>query len=192
MPYPEDDSIPLLTVGLVEQVRTGDEDAFERLYVLYTSRIFSYLRGLVGNTEVAHELTQQVFLQVWQHLSQLHDALRFKAWLYRIARNVAIDYERRERKGSYWLSWEQLEEGQTPYGELSFETLLAEKDLLQKALATLPFKLRECLLLQTIGGFSQREIAVVLNLGEQSVSTYMSQARKQLRAAFRRFERDTY
>jgi len=167
MPHPEDDSMPLLGVGLVAQVQAGDEDAFERLYALYTSGIFSYLRGLVGNTEVAHELTQQVFFQVWQHLSQLQDAIRFKAWLYRIARNVAFDYERRERKGSYWMSWEQLEEGQTPYSALSFETLLAEKDLLQKALATLPFKLRECLLLQTMGGFSQSEIAVILKIGER-------------------------
>jgi RNA polymerase sigma-70 factor (ECF subfamily) len=162
------------------------------LHKLYAVGIFVYLHGLVGNSEVPHDLAQQTFLQAWLHLSQLREAARFKAWLYQIARRVATDYLRSELKGGYKLSWEQLEEDHFPRSDPGFETLLEEEDRLRQALATLPFKLRECLLLYTIGGFSLREIAAILDLGEQSVETYISKARKQLRTAWQHFERDTH
>ncbi len=189
MSHPEEDSIRLPVVRLVERARTGDSDAFEDLYTLYFAELCGYLFGLVRNPEDARDVAQQTFLQAWWKLPSLRDVTRFKHWLYCIARNAAYDYGRKEKK-PYELSWDQLAEERMLVLVSGPEERVAQAELLFQALAALPLKLRDCLLLHDIGGFSQSEIAEMMDIGVMSVRTYVSTARKRVREHCRRFEHE--
>ena len=189
MSHPEEDSIRLPVIRLVERARTGDSDAFEDLYTLYFAELCGYLFGLVRNPEDARDVAQQTFLQAWWKLPSLRDVTRFKHWLYCIARNAAYDYGRKEKK-PYELSWDQLVEERMPVKVSGPEERVAQAELLFQALASLPLKLRDCLLLHDIGGFSQSEIAEMMDIGVMSVRTYVSTARKRVREHCRRFEHE--
>lgn len=82
---------------LVKLAQEGNTEAFAALFAHYNSRIRGYLVQHVKSPEVSDELAQETFLRAWEELSQLHEASRFKPWLYRIALNLAYDYKRRQR-----------------------------------------------------------------------------------------------
>jgi RNA polymerase sigma-70 factor, ECF subfamily len=189
MSHPEEDVIRLPVASLVERARTGDSDAFEGLYTLYFAELYGYLFGLVRNPEDARDVAQQTFLQAWWKLPSLRDVTRFKHWLYCIARNAAYDYGRKVNR-SYELSWDQLAEERMPLKVSGPEERVAQAELLFQALAALPLKVRDCLLLHDIGGFSQSEIAEMMDIGVMSVRTYVSTARKRVREHCRQFEHE--
>jgi hypothetical protein len=85
--------------GLETAAASGDSGAFAELYERYRPRIHAYLLTYVSTHEEAGDLTQQVFLRAFQHLpSYRQSAAPFSSWLFRIARNAAIDASRRRRR----------------------------------------------------------------------------------------------
>jgi RNA polymerase sigma-70 factor, ECF subfamily len=161
---------------VVEQACKGDHVAFTSLFCKYQPGICSYLIGLVGNSE-AYDLTQETFTRAFEHLSHLHNPARFKPWLYRIARNCAYDYLRR-RQNNASISLEKAAEKDILRSSYDFSEAVAHKDLVQQALEQLPTKYRECLLLHIIAGLSAYDIASLVDLNENSVKTYLCNARK--------------
>ncbi len=82
--------------GLVAEARRGRRDAFGSLYEEYGERIYRYVYARTGQTEVAEDLAQEVFLRAFQRISSYHSrGTPFFAWLVRIAHNLVIDYYRR-------------------------------------------------------------------------------------------------
>src|SRR5579859_6128031 len=94
---------------MVELARAGDSEAFTILFIQHQFGIYGYLLGFVGNSEDARDLAQETFFKAWEEVSNLHDPLRFKSWLYRIARNLAYDQGRRKRRVT-WSSYEEIDE----------------------------------------------------------------------------------
>jgi RNA polymerase sigma-70 factor (ECF subfamily) len=83
---------------LVELSKEGEAEAFGLLYDYYFPKIFRFILVRVGQREEAEDLSHQTFLKVWQNLKNYQDkGLPFGGWLYRIARNVIIDYYRRSK-----------------------------------------------------------------------------------------------
>lgn len=170
----------------VERARTGDQQAFRDLFDSYYGPICTYLAHLVRNTEMGHDLAQETFLRAWKGLQKAQREIVFRPWLYRIATNVANSYLQRERLIS-WLPWLHVVNNPTMMKqavngpEASFE----EQECIEEILATLPQQSRICLLLQHVAGFSQHEIARILNISEKSVSAYVSRGREQFRRTYR-------
>jgi RNA polymerase sigma-70 factor (ECF subfamily) len=82
---------------LITRARKGDSDSYSRLVARWERRVINYLVRLVSNREDALDVSQEVFLKVYQGLPRLHDPQRFVAWLFRIAHNEAISLLRRRR-----------------------------------------------------------------------------------------------
>jgi RNA polymerase sigma-70 factor (ECF subfamily) len=81
--------------ALVERGRAGDLEALACLYRLHAERIKAYLAGSVGNRHDAEDLTSQTFSRMLERIDRYEDrALPFSAWLFRIARNAAVDHFR--------------------------------------------------------------------------------------------------
>jgi RNA polymerase sigma-70 factor (ECF subfamily) len=178
---------------LVERARAGESAAFATLFDHYNARIFRYVERIVGNAEVGRDLTQDTFIAAWRNLPNLVDAERFSPWLYHIATNMARLHLRRARL-IRWLPWGAP--GEPIAGaHLSLvdpEEQVGQNEWVRLALAELAPKYRISLLLHLEGGFSQREIATLLNVTEKSVSSYISRARQQFRLAYQRLERESY
>jgi RNA polymerase sigma-70 factor (ECF subfamily) len=179
----QDDLTHTSDTELVKLAKAGNAHAFTLLFQRYKGRVRGYLAGLMGNSEDADDLTQRAFLNAWDKLLTLHDEARFKSWIFTIARNLAYDYKRLQAR-SPSQSLESLKERNNTVNGINLEDEIAAKELVKLALAELPPKYRDCLLLLIKGGFSRDEIAELLKISKTSVSTYICTARRLFRQAY--------
>jgi RNA polymerase sigma-70 factor, ECF subfamily len=183
----QDDFINTSDTELVKLAKKENADAFDILFQRYKRPVHGYLTGLLGNNEDANDLTQQAFLNAWYKLPTLHDESRFKPWVFTIARNLAYDYKRLQAR-SPSQSLESLKERYDAENGINLEDETAAKELVKLALAELPPKYRDCLLLLIKGEFSRDEIAELLKISKTSVSTYICTARRLFRQAYYRLK----
>ena len=80
---------------LVETAIAGREDSFEELVRRYQRPIAAYVYRMVGDYDAALDLTQEVFIKVYNSLSRYRSEFKFSTWIYKIAHNAAIDHLRR-------------------------------------------------------------------------------------------------
>jgi RNA polymerase sigma-70 factor (ECF subfamily) len=142
--------------ALVRRVAGGDERAFLELYDRYSRPVYATGVRLLGDAQLAEELVQDAFTSVWQAAESFEsERARFATWLYRIARNRAVDLDRRRRvrpqsAGDTWL--------QASPGGPEPEAGVDGWDL-ARALSRIPDEHREVLTLAYFEGLSQREIS---------------------------------
>ncbi len=152
-----------------------------KLFDAHHRAIFGYLYRMLGNDrDLAEELTQETFLKVFEARQQLPKITNHRAWLYRIATNLALNA--RKRRGRFrWLPWSRVEDVREAQDPLHGTD--ARLDL-ERALAGLSPTLRAPLLLSAVHGLSIQEIAQALDISEGAVRTRIYRAREHLRAMF--------
>ena len=176
---------------LVRRAQAGDTQAFTELFLLYHSKICTYLARLVSQDDQWRDLAQDTFLHAWKKLQELRCAQQFTFWLYRIATNEAMSFLRKEELRKKRCQRLPDDEEYIPEQYPSTpgpEEKIAEQDWLKQALKEVEPQCRACLLLYVIGGFSHREIATLLGIRESTVSGNVCRAREHLRH-YRRIER---
>jgi RNA polymerase sigma-70 factor (ECF subfamily) len=82
---------------LVETIRAGDTDAFETLVRRKTTKVYALCYRVIGNAEDAKDISQLVFLKLWENLEKYDPQYTFDTWLYRMVTNVAIDFMRNKQ-----------------------------------------------------------------------------------------------
>jgi RNA polymerase sigma-70 factor (ECF subfamily) len=171
----------------VRKAQDGDHAAFVSLYQHYKTGVWQRLTYFVSDREAVQDLFQETFLRAWQKLPELKSGVPFESWLRRIAANLAIDYLRHEKQVLFVSLTEDNGESATLSILRNTVGLEAEFDLregIRLALQAMSPQNRVCVLLQDQQGFSQREIAQLLQISEKSVSAYVSRGREQLRQAY--------
>ena len=151
------------------------------LFEQYHGAIFAYLYRFVNDRELAHDLTQDVFEKVYAQRRQLTTVNNQRAWIYRIATNMAINAQKRRRRFT-WLPW-QSSDGET-WAVQDAHHHLDEQSAFGAALAQLPVKYRSALILFSVFDFKIREIAQVLNISEGAVKNRLYRAREMFRQAY--------
>lgn len=176
--------------ALVRSVLAGDRDRFELLVERYQKRLVNYLYRMVRNLDEAHDLTQEVFIRVYQALDRYDSQYRFSTWLFRVARNAAIDVIRKRRMRLVPLS-RRPDEGSAATVELdlpddqpsALETLEGRE--LDAAIRTvidgLPWEYRELILLRHYGELAYEEIAEVKAMPLGTVKNKLFRARQMLK-----------
>jgi RNA polymerase sigma-70 factor (ECF subfamily) len=91
---PTKETVELDDRQLVEQIRQGDDGAFEALVRRKTSKVYGLCYRVIGNGEDAKDISQLVFLKLWENLEKYDATYAFDTWLYRMVTNVAIDFMR--------------------------------------------------------------------------------------------------
>ena len=172
----EHDTANLNDDAALARAARQDLSAFATLYQRYRDRVYWYLRSRTGSEEDAADLTQQVFLQAIDALPSYH-ATRgtFAAWLFRIARNAAIDLHRQQQRGNA-ASWDLLPGAlQSLVGPDLEAQAMRREDLvrLRTLLGALDPPKRELLALRFAARLPVTDIAAVI--GKSAVAT-----RKQL------------
>lgn len=174
---------------VVESVLAGEQHRFAELVGRYQGPIVNYVYRMIGNYDDAVDLSQDVFLKAYAALASYQPRYPFPAWLFRIARNATIDEIRRRRLSTVSLDEPlQTADGtieREPAGEhANPEDLLLEAELgdrVAAAVATLPEKYREPLVLRHAAEMSYEEIAEALELPLGTVKTRIFRAREALR-----------
>jgi RNA polymerase sigma-70 factor (ECF subfamily) len=157
-------ALPSIETEVVLRARRGDQAAFAQIVTLYQKPIFNYVLRMVGDREVAEEVTQDVFLRVHQNLGRFSFRSKFTTWLFRIAKNRALDELRSDPRRQLRT---ELEEETVAVDDAPVER--AETiDAIWRAVEALPAELKMALLLRDVAGFSYAEI---MEIAEASLPT---------------------
>ncbi len=177
---------------LVQQALAGDQRAFEALVRRYNVPLFNFICHCLGDYDLACDVSQQVFLQLYISMPTLRTGEPLKAWLFQVARNRCLDELRRKRA----IHFSELEatnddDDLSPLAIMPdtrpLPDEIAERHDLQSALRqaieALPPKFRSVVLLRYAGQLSFSEIGKTLNMPEATAKTYFQRARPLLRNA---------
>lgn len=169
-------------LDLIARIRKREQAALGELYDRYGARVYSLSVAIVGENMAAQEVTQDVFIRVWEHPEQYrYDDHRFAAWLLMIARHRSIDYLRREKTRSS-DAWSLDDADMPEMPDLSHDVEAKWRDM-QHVLNQLPNEQREVITLAYYHGLSQSEIADMLHWPLGTVKTRMRLAMDKLRTA---------
>ena len=169
---------------VIDQIRAGTTDAFTEIVEHYQAPIVRYLSRLTGNREVAEGLAQDTFIQAYRGILKTRSELHFKAWLYRIATNNALQYHRRRRLLSF-VPFTGSESTDTLNTRTSPDSVL-ERITIQEAMMTVPHQRRECLVLHFVEGLKYREITDIVGASEEAVRKRVARGSREFRVAYRR------
>jgi RNA polymerase sigma-70 factor, ECF subfamily len=169
------------TACLVALAQTGDREAFSRLYTRYFDRVYGYVRVVVRDRHEAEDLTQEVFTRALQALPDFEPDRPFLAWLFRVARNAAIDLLRRQQHIEVTEPAEldsKREAAAAPAPPSDLEAVLAwlsDKDV-AFFVGRLPLAQRQVLTLRFLLDLSTPEIAEMIGRSEKAVRQLQSRA----------------
>jgi RNA polymerase sigma-70 factor, ECF subfamily len=182
---------------LLMRAQAGDVAAFERFVRLFERRVRGLLGRLLSDERDVEEAAQDTFIQAWRNLSRFRgDAAPF-TWLYRIAVNEALQRTRRKRPETRPIEGEVLdvlEHERRPAGspprpvDLEFEEREAQAFLLEQV-RRLPFELRAPIVLRDIEGWSNQEVADMLELSLAATKSRIHRARMKLREELEQWAR---
>ena len=172
-------------VTCIERARQGDQAAFAEIYQHFERPIYSLIYRLMGNSEDAFDITQDVFVKAFKALARTSPDLNLSAWLHRIASNTCLDVLRR-RKIVRWLPWDPAEHANiTPASESDepeYRIVGQETRLqVQAVLNQMNERYRLCLILREYQELSCEEIADILGTSRQAVKSMLFRARDQFR-----------
>lgn len=178
---------------LMKRAQAGDIGAFEELFDRYKQKIANFVYQFVGEHHLAEDVTQNVFIKIYQKLDQYQPKGKVSSWIYRIAANQAKDELRKiKRRPTVSLSSSVASQDETnkELGDYVLDDesqrpdyLLREKELLlriKKGMSQLKPKYREVILLCDYQGLSYEEAAEVMKITKTNVSAILCRARKKL------------
>jgi RNA polymerase sigma-70 factor (ECF subfamily) len=171
---------PLSELDLVVRASRGDERAFRALYDRNVERIYRLAHRMVGEDDLARDLTQESFVRAYQHLGQFRGEAAFSTWLHAIAVRVVLNGLRsaaRHRDRERALD----EAAQVGVSRPSAEPGL--RDRIADAVDRLPEIYRTVFLMHDLEGYSHGEIAASLGVAEGTSKARLFRARAQLRHA---------
>jgi RNA polymerase sigma-70 factor, ECF subfamily len=170
--------------GVLRKAQRGDERAFSLIVRAYEVPVYNYVMRLVGDRALAEDLTQEVFLRVFQGLPRFSLRSKFTTWLFQVTKNRVLDELRAtERRPRHLVALDdapQLEVLDTP-----FERLEAI-DAVWRAVEHLPVDLKMALLLRDVVGMAYTEIADSLEITLATVKWRIYKAREEVQLALAR------
>ena len=172
--------------ALIGRVRAGDNQAFESLLLRYKSRVKGLALRFMKDLGEAEEVSQEVFLTVYQKINQYEGKSLFSTWLFRVAVNTAL-MRLRAKAGAAVVPLEDVSEDLTCADEEGLvkpdDNLFTEESLLkiEKATEHLSDEYKTIFILRDIEGFSTEETAEIMNLSPEAVKSRLHRARAFLR-----------
>jgi RNA polymerase sigma-70 factor (ECF subfamily) len=164
---------------LIERCRSGDRKAFEALLLEYEKPVFNAAYRMLNSRDDAQDVTQTVFLKVFENFDKYDPSRRFFSWIYRITLNESINWLGKTNRLTP-LEIEAADEGKGP--DEQFDSDQASRNV-QAALMTIKSDYRSVVVLKHFMGCSYAEISQVLDIPEKKVKSRLYSARQQLKDA---------
>jgi|HigsolmetaAR201D_1030396.scaffolds.fasta_scaffold08462_4 RNA polymerase sigma-70 factor (ECF subfamily) len=172
-----------------QQVIEASDTTIEALYRRYYSAVLAYLYRMVGELATAEDLCQETFVKLLRKQDQQNDIININAWIYRVATNTAYDYLRRRRSIRFIPL---LEDNQNTLSTTMLETSIHEQEPVQQALAQIPERYRQLLVLRDGEGHTTEELATAMGCTPNAVRLRLLRARAWFRQVYRAGEVAAY
>ena len=169
---------------LVQKCQAGETSAFQELVSRYHQKVFMVILGLLRHREDALEVAQETFFRAYRKINSFQGGSSFYTWIYRIAVNISIDAQRRQKRNplDFRESMDgvldaQNEVARDPFADVQDREL---RENLVKAINDLTPEHKAVIVLRTIDGLSYKDIGEILGCSEGTVMSRLHYARKKL------------
>ena len=176
---------------LVKQCQAGEMGAFQELVARYHQKVYMVSLGLLRNREDAMEVAQEAFFRAYRKINSFKGGSSFYTWIYRIAVNISIDTQRRQKRNPLELRESmdgameaQNEVARDPFADVQDREL---REKLTQAINELTPEHKAVIVLRTIEGMSYKDIGDILGCSEGTVMSRLHYARKKLQDKLRVF-----
>jgi RNA polymerase sigma-70 factor (ECF subfamily) len=160
----------------VARAQNGDTRAFERLYRAHASRVLGLVRRMMGG-ELAHEVTQDVFVRVWEKIGTFRGEAAFGTWLHRVAVSVIL-----HRRNSLRIERGRIKDDETALHLVPARPTTEDLGMdFERAIEKLPDGARLVFLLHDVEGFKHEEIAAMMGITSGTTKAQLHRARMILR-----------
>jgi RNA polymerase sigma-70 factor, ECF subfamily len=168
----------LIVSGLLRKVFSGDVEAYGKLYDLCFHRIYSYVFNMVGNTMLAEDITEEVFIKAWKAIKSCQGKEgTFVPWLYRIAHNHTVDVL---RKNTNHIPLDSVDPGSLNPSDAENPVELAEaameRQRIMKVISTLPEQQKQILILKFLNGADNNEIEKITGKNQGAIRVLQMRA----------------
>lgn len=171
---------------LIEQLKLGKTDAFQRLVATYSRRLYSAAYRILNDQAMAEDCVQEVFLKIYRKIGDFDERSKLSTWLYSVTVNSAIDIQRSNTRHHHNRSFEPGDvdnaEGENRSRPESNRWQSDMAKMTQNALLALNEELRVAFLLKHFEGHSIDEISRILEINPNTVKNRIFRAVKQLRS----------
>jgi RNA polymerase sigma-70 factor (ECF subfamily) len=171
---------------LIQSAREGDEQAIRLLYERHSPQVYSVARRLTGDDATAEDCAQEVWMRALRGLPKYRGDAAFSTWLHRIAINSALGARRQVSL---------REQREAPLDDGFPSTYPEEKPLLrmrlERALASLPERMRQVLVLHDVEGFTHQEIGALMGVDAGTSKSQLFRARAKMRDQLRGHVRES-
>lgn len=169
---------------LVQRWREGEVIAFQELVAKYHQKVFMVVLGILNHREDALEIAQETFFRAYKKINEFKGGSTFYTWIYRIAVNLSIDFQRRKRRNPIELRETSAEviEGEGEMGSDPYRDL-QDRELgkrLMEAINDLTPDHKAVIVLRAIEGLSYKDISRILGCSQGTVMSRLHYARKKL------------
>jgi RNA polymerase sigma-70 factor (ECF subfamily) len=169
----------------IQLAQAGQAEAFEEIYHTYSRRIYGLCFRMTGNSSLAEDLTQEIFLQVFRKIHTFRAENAFSTWLYRLAVNVVLMRRRVKRLRETPLENHPSDTDISPQREIGRLDMhvagVVDRVNLKRALTKLPRGYRRIFLLHDVFGYEHHEIAEALGCSVGNSKSQLHKARVRLR-----------
>jgi RNA polymerase sigma-70 factor (ECF subfamily) len=164
---------------LVQTIRAGDTDAFETLVRRKTTKVYALCYRVIGNSEDAKDISQLVFLKLWENLEKYDPQYAFDTWLYRMVTNVAIDFMRNKqsRDNAVNSNLRLVKTAADPEQTVTMQRKEVENVFTEISTVLSP-KQKTVFIMNQMEDLPSAEIAKILGCRESTVRNHLFNARK--------------
>lgn len=171
---------------LLEKIRAGESFAFKELFEMYSGMVFNVCIRMLSSREDAEDVTQDVFFTAYKSLKKFRAESKLSTWLYRIAVNLSLNFQRK-KKINRWLSLDFILESkpdEIPHSQAGnplkdLENAESER-IVQDAVNSLPENQRVAVILRRYENLSYEEISKIMKCSISSVESYLFRAKENL------------
>jgi len=180
--------------ALIIQIKSGDKNAFAELYQMHYAGLCDFVFHYVEKEAICEELVQDLFLKIWSHRNKFNPEFGIKTYLYKAARNIALDHLRRLKAEKKYLKIHKIEREYEWKSQIVKQTEVVVQnasssvnkgqnfsEIVKVAVDQLPERRRNIFLMSREDGLTYCEIASVLGISVKTVENQMGRSLKTLR-----------